>query len=118
MRQLKITKSNNSSENASVRKNVKLPYKSIDEEHEVVRKAQNGDPDALEQLAEAFFGFIESIARQYQNQGLDFPDLIEVGQRGFIKGLENFDGNRGFFFHSYATWWVRKEITDALKDLK
>lgn len=117
MRPLKVTTSHDSPERAAIRKRARVPY-TVDEERELAVKAQGGDFEALEKLAEAYFGWIENIAWDHQNQGLELPELIEAGQRGFTKGLEQFDAKRGFMVHTIIMACIKYEIEEALKAQK
>jgi len=120
MRQLKITKSITNRESASFDKYLQEISKeeliSAEKEVELAQRIKNGDPDALEQLTKANLRFVVSVAKQYQNQGLELPDIINEGNLGLIKAAEKFDETRGFKFISYAVWWIRQSIIQALAE--
>jgi len=121
MRQLRITKQvTNRSETPSLDKYLhdigKVPLLTADEEAELARRIKNGDEDALEKLTNANLRFVVSVAKQYQNQGLSLPDLINEGNLGLIKAAEKFDETKGFKFISYAVWWIRQSILQALAE--
>ena len=120
MRQLKITKSITNRESASLDKYLqeigREPLIPVDEEVELARMIRNGDRVALEKLVKANLRFVVSVAKQYQNQGLSLPDLINEGNVGLIKAAEKFDETRGFKFISYAVWWIRQSILQALAE--
>ena len=120
MRQLKITKSITNRESASLDKYLqeigREPLIPVDEEVELARRIRNGDRVALEKLVKANLRFVVSVAKQYQNQGLSLPDLIDEGNLGLIKAAEKFDDTRGFKFISYAVWWIRQSILQALAE--
>jgi len=120
MRQLKITKSITSRDSASLDKYLQeigrealLP---VEEEVELSQKIRKGDRRALDKLVRANLRFVVSVAKQYQNQGLSLPDLINEGNVGLIKAAEKFDETRGFKFISYAVWWIRQTILQALAE--
>ena len=120
MRQLKITKSITNRESASLDKYLQEIGREelITAEEEVVlaKKIRDGDQDALEKLTRANLRFVVSVAKQYQNQGLSLPDLINEGNLGLIKAARRFDETRGFKFISYAVWWIRQSILQALAE--
>lgn len=120
MRQLKITKQVTNRETASLDKYLqeigRVDLISADEEVELARKIKQGDQDALERLTKANLRFVVSVAKQYQNQGLTLPDLINEGNLGLIKAAQRFDETRGFKFISYAVWWIRQSILQALAE--
>ena len=120
MRQLKITKSITSRDSASLDKYLQeigrealLP---VEEEVELSQRIRKGDRRALDKLVRANLRFVVSVAKQYQNQGLSLPDLINEGNVGLIKAAEKFDETRGFKFISYAVWWIRQSILQALAE--
>lgn len=120
MRQLKISKSITSRESAALEKYLqeigRVEMISVDEEAELARRIRKGDRKALERLTKANLRFVVSVAKQYQNQGLSLPDLINEGNLGLIKAAEKFDETRGFKFISYAVWWVRQSILQAMAE--
>ena len=120
MRQLKITKSITNRETASLDKYLqdigKMDLVSADEEVILAQKIKMGDRKALEKLTQANLRFVVSVAKQYQNQGLSLPDLINEGNLGLIKAARRFDDPRGFKFISYAVWWIRQSILQALAE--
>lgn len=120
MRQLKITKSITNRESASLDKYLQEIGKeemiSTEEEVELAQRIRKGDRKALERLTRANLRFVVSVAKQYQNQGISLPDLINEGNVGLIKAAERFDETRGFKFISYAVWWIRQSILQAIAD--
>lgn len=120
MRQLKITKSITNRESASLDKYLQEIGKeeliTVEEEVELAQRIKKGDQTALEKLTRANLRFVVSVAKQYQNQGLSLPDLINEGNLGLIKAAEKFDETRGFKFISYAVWWIRQSILQALAE--
>ena len=120
MRQLKITKSITNRESASLDKYLQEIGKeemiSAEEEVELAQRIKKGDQKALERLTKANLRFVVSVAKQYQNQGLSLPDLINEGNLGLLKAAERFDETRGFKFISYAVWWIRQSILQAISE--
>ena len=123
MRQLKITKSITNRESASLDKYLQEIGRedliTVEEEVELAQKIRKGGVEgniALEKLVRANLRFVVSVAKQYQNQGLSLPDLINEGNLGLIKAAEKFDETRGFKFISYAVWWIRQSILQALAE--
>lgn len=120
MRQLKITKSITNRESDSLDKYLQEIGReemiSMEEEVELAQRIRKGDRKALEKLTRANLRFVVSVAKQYQNQGLSLPDLINEGNVGLIKAAERFDETRGFKFISYAVWWIRQSILQALAE--
>ena len=120
MRQLKITKSITNRESASLDKYLQeigqAELISVDEEVKLAQRIRKGDRVALEKLTRSNLRFVVSVAKQYQNQGLSLPDLINEGNLGLIKAAEKFDETRGFKFISYAVWWIRQSILQALAE--
>ncbi|MDD5571547.1 MAG: RNA polymerase sigma factor RpoD/SigA [Bacteroidales bacterium] len=120
MRQLKITKSITNRETASLDKYLQEIGRegllTTEEEVILAQKIKAGDPLALERLTKSNLRFVVSVAKQYQNQGLSLPDLINEGNLGLIKAAKRFDETRGFKFISYAVWWIRQSILQALAE--
>ncbi len=120
MRQLKITKSITNRESASLDKYLQEIGKeeliTAEEEVQLAKRIKEGDEEALEKLTRANLRFVVSVAKQYQNQGLSLPDLINEGNLGLIKAARRFDETRGFKFISYAVWWIRQSILQALAE--
>jgi len=120
MRQLKITKSITNRESQSLDKYLQEISKeeliSVEEEVELAQRIRKGDRKALERLTKANLRFVVSVAKQYQNQGLSLPDLINEGNLGLIKAAEKLDETRGFKFISYAVWWIRQSILQAIAE--
>lgn len=120
MRQLKISKSITNRESASLDKYLQeIGHEKLlttDEEVELAQRIRKGDKRALERLTKANLRFVVSVAKQYQNQGLSLPDLINEGNVGLIKAAEKFDETRGFKFISYAVWWIRQSILQAIAE--
>ena len=120
MRQLKITKSITNRESASLDKYLQEIGReeliSVEDEVELAQRIRKGDRAALENLTRANLRFVVSVAKQYQNQGLSLPDLINEGNLGLIKAAQKFDETRGFKFISYAVWWIRQSILQSLAE--
>ena len=120
MRQLKISKSITNRESASLEKYLQeighQDLLTVDEEVELAQQIRKGDRKALERLTKANLRFVVSVAKQYQNKGLSLPDLINEGNLGLIKAAEKFDETRGFKFISYAVWWIRQSILQAIAE--
>lgn len=120
MRQLKITKSITNRDSTSLEKYLQeIGHEeriTAEEEAELARRIRNGDRAALDKLTKANLRFVVSVAKQYQNQGLSLPDLINEGNLGLIKAAEKFDETRGFKFISYAVWWIRQSIMQAIAE--
>ena len=120
MRQLKITKSITNRESASLDKYLQEIGReeliSVSEEVELAKRIKKGDQKALDKLIKANLRFVVSVAKQYQNQGLSLPDLINEGNLGLIRAAQKFDETRGFKFISYAVWWIRQSILQALAE--
>jgi len=120
MRQLKIIKQVTNRETASLDKYLqeigRVDMISADEEVELAKRIKNGDRAALDKLTKANLRFVVSVSKQYQNQGLALPDLINEGNVGLMKAAQRFDETRGFKFISYAVWWIRQSILQALAE--
>src|SRR5574343_1433744 len=120
MRQLKITKQVTNRETASLDKYLqeigKVDIITADEEVELAQRIKAGDQRALEKLTKDNLRFVVSVAKQYQNQGLTLPDLINEGNLGLLKAAQKFDETRGFKFISYAVWWIRQAILQSLAE--
>ena len=120
MRQLKITKSITNRESQSLEKYLqeigKVDLLKPDDEVELAQRIRQGDQAALEKLTKANLRFVVSVSKQYQNQGLSLSDLINEGNLGLIKAAQRFDETRGFKFISYAVWWIRQSILQALAE--
>ena len=120
MRQLKIIKQVTNRETASLDKYLqeigRVDMITADEEVELAKRIKNGDRAALDKLTKANLRFVVSVSKQYQNQGLALPDLINEGNVGLMKAAQRFDEKRGFKFISYAVWWIRQSILQALAE--
>ncbi len=120
MRQLKITRTITNRENASLEKYLqeigRVQMITPEEEVQLARRIREGDQQALDTLTRANLRFVVSVAKQYQNQGLSLSDLINEGNLGLIKAAKRFDETRGFKFISYAVWWIRQSILQALAE--
>ena len=120
MRQLKITQSITNRESTALEKYLQdISHEglvSVEEEIELARKIKKGDVKALEKLTKANLRFVVSVAKQYQNQGLSLPDLINEGNLGLIKAAKKYDETRGFKFISYAVWWIRQSIMQTISE--
>jgi len=119
MRQLKITQTitvRNDTLDKYLQEISREPLVNVDEEVELAQRIRQGDRAALERLVKANLRFVVSVAKQYQNQGLSLPDIINEGNLGLIKAAEKFDETRGFKFISYAVWWIRQSILQALAE--
>jgi len=119
MQQLKITQSvtaRTMTVESYLRDINKLPLISPEEESELANRIQNGDEEAFQRLVEANLRFVVSVAKQYQNSGLDLCDLINEGNLGLMKAARKFDPTRGFKFISYAVWWIRQQILQTISD--
>ncbi len=120
MRQLKITKQVTNRDTLSLDKYLheigKVELLSAEREVELAKRIKKGDQKALEELVKANLRFVVSVSKQYQNQGLSLPDLINEGNLGLIKAAERFDETRGFKFISYAVWWIRQSILQAIAE--
>lgn len=120
MRQLKITQSITNRESASLEKYLqdigKEEMVTPHQEVELARRIKQGDHDALDKLTRANLRFVVSVAKQYQNQGMSLPDLINEGNLGLIKAAQRFDETKGFKFISYAVWWIRQSILQAIAE--
>ncbi len=120
MRQLRITKSITNRNTASLDKYLQDIGRegliTAEEEVELAQRIRNGDSIALEKLTKANLRFVVSVSKQYQNQGLSLPDMINEGNLGLIKAAQRFDETRGFKFISYAVWWIRQSILQAIAE--
>ena len=118
MRQLKITNNITSRESVALDKYLvdigRIDLLTIDEESELAKRIREGDEQALEKLTKANLRFVVSVAKQYQNQGLSLADLINEGNVGLMKAARRFDETKGFKFISYAVWWIRQSILQAI----
>ncbi len=119
MRQLKITKTITPRDESSIDKYLqeikKFDLLNYEQEVELAQKIKQGDKKSLEKLTKSNLRFVVSVAKQFQNQGLDFPDLINEGNLGLIRAAEKYDETKGFKFISYAVWWVRQSIRQAIR---
>lgn len=122
MRQLKINRSITNRNSAALDKYLveigREELITVEEEVELAQKIRQGDAKALERLTRANLRFVVSVAKQYQNQGLTLPDLVNEGNLGLIKAAQKFDETRGFKFISYAVWWIRQSIMQTLEKNK
>jgi len=120
MRQLKISKSITNRDSESLDKYLqdigRVDLLTVEEEVSLAQRIKKGDQEALEKLTEANLRFVVSVAKQYQHQGLSLPDLINEGNLGLMKAAKKFDETRGFKFISYAVWWIRQSILQALAE--
>jgi len=120
MRQLRITKTITNRSSKSLDEYLeKFSHEDVityEEEIELAKQIQKGDREALEKLTRANLRFVTSVAKQYQNQGLSLPDLINEGNLGLLRAAENWDDTKGFRFISYAVWWIRQSILQALAE--
>jgi len=120
MRQLKIAKQVTNRESLSLDKYLheigRVDLITAEEEVELAKRIKKGDKNALERMIKANLRFVVSVAKQYQNQGLSLPDLINEGNLGLIKAVQRYDETRGFKFISYGVWWIRQAILQALAE--
>lgn len=120
MRQLKIEESIKNRESVSIEEYLlrETLTTSFEEEYELVRRYKEGDSQALETLSKSFRSWIISTAKQFQNQGLELLNLVEAGEKGFVKGVDSFEKNKGYHFRSWISWSIKQSIQESLNALK